>query len=126
MNEPGVEVEGLNRFVSTWRRAGADMADFKDANQRAGTIVVSAANLRVPRRTGALASSIRSARQVKKAVVYYGKASVPYAGPIHWGWPSHHIRAQPFVTDAAQETEPIWTREYSNDLQKIVDGIRGA
>jgi hypothetical protein len=32
------------------------------------------------------------------AVVRAGRASVPYAGPIHWGWPSRHITAQPFST----------------------------
>ena len=54
-----------------------------------------------------------------------GRASVPYAGAIHWGWPARNIRAQPFLTNAAASTEPTWVAQYLADIQKIVDQVRG-
>ena len=54
-----------------------------------------------------------------------GGASLPYAGPIHWGWPARRIEAQPFIADAAQATEPIWIPAYEADVQAAVDLVNG-
>ena len=51
---------------------------------------------------------------------------LPYAGPIHWGWPARGICAQPFMTDAAADTEPSWTRTYRAEVDRILDRIEGA
>jgi hypothetical protein len=51
---------------------------------------------------------------------------VPYAGPIHWGWPARHIKAQPWIYDAAQNSAEQWTGLYLAALEKIIDGIEGA
>ena len=50
---------------------------------------------------------------------------MPYAGAIHWGWPARNIVGQPFLTDAAKATEPIWVAQYLADIQKIVDKVKG-
>ena len=55
-----------------------------------------------------------------------GKATVPYGGAIHWGWPARDISANPFLTDAAKQTEPTWTAQYLADINKILDRVRGA
>lgn len=121
-----VRVDGLNRLVRTMRRAGADLQDFKDAHAKAASIVVSAANSRVPRRSGDLASTIRPAKQARRAIIYAGNARVKYANPIHWGWPARHIRANPFISNAAQQTEPVWTSAYFQELEDIINKIAGA
>ena len=36
-----------------------------------------------------------------------------------------NISAQPFLTDAAKATEPIWVAQYLADIQKIVDKVKG-
>jgi hypothetical protein len=120
------EVEGLSRFVSTMRRAGAELQDFKDANARAGNVIIGAARSRVPFRSGALAGSMRTARQARRVVVMAGRASVPYAGPIHWGWPARNISANPFLSNAAVESQPRWLTGYDSDLKKIVAKVSGA
>ena len=120
-----VTVEGLNRFVSTLKRAGVDLDDMKEANAKVGNIVAGAAESRAPRRSGKLAASIRSARQARRARVVAGRASVPYAGPIHWGWPARNITAQPFLTEAARATESQWFPEYVKDVQRIIDKVEG-
>jgi hypothetical protein len=50
---------------------------------------------------------------------------VPYAGPIHWGWPSRGIAAQPFVSDAAVRTETVWLPIYAAELQRLADRAGG-
>jgi len=58
-------------------------------------------------------------------VIRAGGASLRYAGPVHFGWPEHHIEAQPFITEAAQRTEPAWTHIYEDAVESVLDTIRG-
>lgn len=122
----GLRIEGLNELVRTMRKAGQDMEDLKDAHARAGEIVARAAEAMAPRRSGKLAGTIRAARQVRRARVQAGRASVPYAAPIHWGWPARNIEANPFLSEAARATEPQWRVEYERAVQDALDKVRGA
>lgn len=121
----GYRVEGLNDLARTMRRAGEDLTELKDAHAKAGGIVASYAESIAPRRSGKLAGSVRAARQVRRARIQAGRASVPYAGPIHWGWPARHIGAQPFMSDAAQATEPTWRPAYEAAVAKALEQVKG-
>lgn len=125
MPTPNVTIEGLPRLRRALREAGANLDDLKDANAAAGALVAGAAAARAPRRSGRLAASIRSSRAVGRASVLAGGASVPYAGPIHWGWAAHGIEAQPFATAAATATESAWLPIYERDLQRVLDTANG-
>lgn len=127
MTETGttLQIEGLATLVRTLKKAGVDISELKDAHRRAGEIVAHEAALRAPRRTGKLAGSIRAAKQVRRARVQAGGARVPYAGPIHWGWPSRGIAPQPFLTDAAQATESRWTAQYVKDVEAALSKVKG-
>lgn len=123
--QTGVQIEGLNTLVRTLNRAGEDISDLKDAHARAGEVVARQAAASAPRRSGALAASVRPARQARRARVQAGKASVPYAPPIHWGWPTRGIEAQPFVSEAAQATEPVWLPIYMADVKQALAKVKG-
>lgn len=123
--ETGVRIEGLDELARTMKRAGVDVDELKDAHWRAAQIVAARAAQTAPRRSGKLAGSVRAARQVKRARVQAGRASVPYAAPIHWGWPTHNIDANPFMSKAAQATEPEWVAAYLDDVQKALDKVKG-
>lgn len=123
MQDVSVRVEGASQLRRALRRAGRDLADLKEANSKVARLVASEAAVRAPRRTGKLAASIRGNRAAGKAVVSAGKAQVPYAAPIHWGWPSRHIRPNPWISKTAQQTQPIWLRGYEQEIQQIVDSI---
>jgi hypothetical protein len=125
MADEGVRVEGLNNLVRTMKRAGEDIAALKEAHARAGEIVAHEAEVIAPRRSGRLAGTIRAARQVRRARVQAGRSSVPYAGPIHWGWPARNIEANPFLSIAARNTEPRWVAQYRADVQKALDQVKG-
>jgi hypothetical protein len=69
---------------------------------------------------------VRGSGTQAAAIVRAGRAAVPYAGPIHWGWPSRHIKAQPWLYDAAVASQEQWTGVYLAALEKIIDDIEGA
>lgn len=125
MPAPQVQIDGLGKLRRALREAGDDLADLKDANAAAAALVAGAAAARAPRRSGRLAGSIRGNRAAGRASILAGGAAVPYAGPIHWGWPARGIEAQPFATEAAAATEAAWLSIYEHDLQRVLDTVNG-
>jgi hypothetical protein len=123
---PAVEVQGLRTLRRELKRAGASMQDLKDAHNDVAQHVVRAAAPGAPRRTGRLAGTQRGCGTQSAAVVRAGGAATPYAGPIHWGWPARHVKAQPWLYDAATRTQDTWTGIYLSALEKIIDKIQGA
>ena len=98
----GVSFDGLNKLRRAINKLDdAAKQDFKLAGYNAAQIVVDEAKRLVPVRSGALAKTIRAAKVVSGGKVYAGKAKVPYAGPIHFGWANRNIRPNPFLYDAA-------------------------
>ncbi len=75
----------------------------RDGHKEAARIVSTRATRTAPRRTGRLAGNVRPLGSLTKAQVAAGGARVPYAGPIHYGWPARGIEPQPFITDAVAE-----------------------
>lgn len=123
---PPVEVQGLKTLRRTLKRAGVSLQDLKDAHREVAETVVRAAAPHAPRRTGTLAGTTRPAGTQAAAIVRAGYASVPYAGPIHWGWPARHIKAQPWLYDAAVDSQDRWTGVYLAALEHIIKKVEGA
>jgi len=122
----GVEIIGLAELTRTLRKAGEDISELKEAHRAAGEIVASYASSIAPRRSGRLASSIRPMKQARRARVVAGRASVPYAQPIHWGWAARGIKGQPFLSDAARATEGQWLPKYLADVEAALERVVGA
>lgn len=120
-----VQVDGVKRLRRDLKKLGDNLDDLKDVNAQVAQIVATRAEARAPKRSGRLAASVRGNRAVGRATVLAGKSAVPYAGPIHWGWPKHHIEAQPFVSEAAEETEAEWLDLYSTGIDKAVEKLTG-
>ena len=117
----GVRVDGLSKLKKQFRAAGVDMAEMREAGKAAAEIVAVEARTRtVPRRSGALSDSIRSAGQVSGAVVRAGGARVPYAKVIHFGWPGHNIAPQPFLYDALDNRVSEVEAAYERSLETII------
>jgi hypothetical protein len=126
-NRGTVEIRGLSQLIRAIGVGGAQLEDLRAANVAAGNIVADAARGLAPRASGAMASAIVAGTAVRRAVV-----SVPrirYAKPVHVGWTSRggrHIDGRPFLSQAAEQTEPRWVDAYLADLEKIVDQIGGS
>jgi hypothetical protein len=88
-----VKVDGLNKTLTALQRAGVEVADLKAAM---GAIAAEGARLAsgfAPVRSGRLRNTIRGNKAKAKAVVIAGRAKVPYAGVINYGWNQPHAAA---------------------------------
>lgn len=122
---PLVEIDGARELRRTLRAAGDDMEDLKAANLAAANIAASAARGRAPRLTGALAGDIRASGTKTAGIVRAGRKRIPYAGPIHWGWPARGMKARPYITEGAQQTEPVWVPLYQREIDKALNKVKG-
>ena len=114
-----IQVRGARELAAGLRKAGIDLKDLREQNKQAAGIVTDEGRRQVPVRSGRLRKTIRAGATQKAGVV-------PYANPIHWGWPSHHIEPHPFLTQAAKDTEPEWVAIYQAGVEKIISRINGA
>lgn len=119
----GVRVDGLRQVQRSLERLGVEAADMRDAMQRIGALVAGTARTLVPRRRGRLAATIRPGRAKGKATVRAGSAAVPYAGPIHWGWPARNIAAQPFLVDALERDRRRVRRMLDDELGRLISRL---
>ncbi|QFG13041.1 hypothetical protein PBI_SCHIEBS_12 [Gordonia phage Schiebs] len=120
-----VRIEGGARLRRTLKAAGVDMKELSAINRKAANVVATAARPTAPVRSGALARSVRAGATAKAGVVRAGNKAVPYAGPIHWGWPARGIEPHPWIADAAQATESEWVAQYFEHVEDVLDSVKG-
>lgn len=118
-----VKVIGAANLERTLGNASRELEDLRGANTAAGAFVASASSAAAPRVSGMLAASVRGEAVTDGAEI---GSSLVYAGPIHNGWPRHHIVAQPFIRETAARTQPTWVEMYAGNLRRIIGKIRGA
>lgn len=121
--QPKIQVEGLREFQRVVRQV-KDREVTKavtEANKAAAQIVVDDAKPYAPRRSGRLANSVKAVNSARYSAVRAGTGkTVPYAGPIHYGWPARGIRPRPFLTvGIAKKSDEIRTK-YEDGLRKVV------
>lgn len=121
-DEVGVKIEGLSRLRKDLDALG-DGGILGDAMREVEDIVVDAATVLAPRRTGRLANRTKGTSSKFRARV---SNSLIYAAPIHWGWRRRGIEAQPYMSQAAEVTEPIWFGVIQDAVQQSLDRVRGA
>ena len=105
MVQPGVKIEGARELRKAARDIGGPEGRkaIRQSHKKIADVVTPTARRDVPVRNGKLKASIRPAGTLSKAEVRAGGARVPYAGPIHGGWPARNIAPNPFLTDAVSE-----------------------
>lgn len=112
----GFKVQGLSQVVRALQEMGLEVDDLKDAFAKIAQEGAEAAAAAAPRKSGRLAADIRGNRAKSKAVVTAGRVSVPYAGPINYGWPSRGIEPAGFMQQADQQMQPIALRLLEDDI----------
>lgn len=80
-----IRVEGLSRAVRDLARLGVDLEDLRAAFARIAAEAVPTYQRFTPRRSGRLRGDYRTGRTANRAVLYVGRASVPYAAAINYG-----------------------------------------
>ena len=115
------EIEGLREVQKALNKfSDATRKEMQSTHLKAAEIVVGASKRFVPIKTGALAQSIRPAAVMSGGRVKVGSASVPYAGPIHFGWPARSIKPQPFVYDALDTRRGEVSRLYEKRMAVLM------
>lgn len=116
----GYQVEGLNQVVRALQELGVETDDLKEAFS---TIAAEGGRVMagfVPQRSGRLASSVRGNRAKSKAVVTVGRASIPYAGAIQWGWPKRGIRPSGFFEKTDAVMSPRALQMLETEINRII------
>lgn len=116
-----IEVVGSAELQSTLKRAAEKVQDLSGPNREVSDLWASTA--KPPRRTGALAGSIRGASTSTEAAV---EATVPYAGVIEYGWPGHNIEAASYLRDAFATIEPQAMAIYEKAVDDVLADVKGA
>lgn len=124
--KPRVQIVGAKKLRKELKRAGFDMRNLREPHMESARVVAYAGKPDTPRDTGALAATVRPAGTQTMGIVRAGKASVPYANPIHWGWPDRNITAQPWLSEAAERTEPTWLQIFLDYLNEVLSRVEGA
>jgi hypothetical protein len=116
-----VQVTGAKELRAALRRAGADVKDMTRINKSVAEIVAADARQKAPARSGRLRKSIRAGGRQSAGYVSAGRSrTVPYAGPIHYGWPARNIESQPFLLDAMGAKEGEVIRQYQDHIADLV------
>lgn len=150
-SKPGVRVVGQKELTRILKALGPDAVDeIKRAHLEAAKIVERAAKPKAPahgpgrsvisgapywyggprHRSGQMRGTIRSAGTQRGGFVRAGRKAVPYAGPVHFGWPSRPnpdrrwfggpIAPNPFLYDALDERR----EEVADAFARYIDDIR--
>lgn len=116
MAEFSTDTSQLDQLVRQLRELGPELGELDDANAQAGRAVVNAA--RPPRRSGALAASLR-ADATRGGVAFASTAR--YWTFVHWGAPRRNIKARPFYVEAIHAATERITAVYA---EHATDTIR--
>lgn len=120
-----VRVEGADKLRAGLKRAGDDLEDGKEVHAQIAKVVADAAQPPVGE-SGRTEASVRPGATKRAAVVRAGKASLPYVGVDHYGWPQKNIAENPWLVRAGQETENTWYPLYEKYVERSLDKIQGA
>jgi HK97 gp10 family phage protein len=116
-----IQIEGLKETQAALRAVSNDLkTEMKPTHLKAAQIIVDGSKRYVPVRSGKLAASIRAAATQTGGRVRAGFAAVPYAGPIHFGWPARRIKPQPFIYDAMDDRRAEVLKVYADRISRIV------
>lgn len=121
---PFHEVDGLKDLAKALRKLEDKdfIKELKAANKRASEAAVAAAKAEAPVRSGRLRDSIKpNVTQTSGGLKAGTAARVPYAGPIHFGWPRRFIPANPFIYRGLDKAMPEIIKAYEEDVVKLFE-----
>lgn len=121
-----IQVKGADELARTLRKVGEGLEDLTEPNRDAAEIAARASAALAPVRTGRLKRTIAASGSRAAAIVRAGNRSVPYAPPIHWGWPGRNIIPQPFLSDGVKDSEGRWIPVYEDYVDEYLHTVKGA
>lgn len=97
---PAIEVSGIRDLRRDLRVINRTLdRELSKELREAVRPVLREAVMLTPKRSGKLAGSLRPYASGSSVGI---RSRLPYANPIHWGWPSRKIAASEFITRAVK------------------------
>lgn len=122
----GIKIDGLRELQKRAHQDGpAAKKELREASKEAATMVRNAAVPLAPRgKTRRLAKSVGVVVSQTTAAVKAGSATrVPYAGPVHFGWPLRGIAAQPFLYRAMKGRLRAIRQNYERRIERLAQRL---
>lgn len=111
-----VRVGGVREMQAALKRVAHDAADMTAAHKAVSAALVPGVALRTPRRTGALSQSWSGGGTKTRARL---TSSLPYAGPIEYGWSERGIEPARMVRDTVDASQREIVDAYQHELAKL-------
>jgi HK97 gp10 family phage protein len=118
----GVHFKGLRETVRSLEKLGVQVSDLKAAFKKIGNLVATDAKSRAPKKSGALAATIKPSNTKNKSVIRAGSARVPYAGVIHYGG-YNNIEPHPYLTNAVDAKQKEAVNVMEEELDKLIRSL---
>ena len=120
-----IKVTGLSKVQRDLRKLSTDALDlnkteFLETNKQVAEIIIGESKKYVPVVSGALAAAVKNASTKKSAKVRAGNVAVPYAGPIHFGYPKRAIKPNPFFYEAIDSRRNEVAKKYADLVSSLI------
>jgi len=125
-----IEVQGAKKLIRQINQLDNGLKqELKGVFIESAAIVYRRALPKVPVRSGRLKDTVRKSATTRQGSVKAGNAKVPYAGPIHFGWPNRPnynkewfggpIAPNPFLYAALDERRDDVEFQFYKGLMKV-------
>ena len=120
----GIALEVTNQ--AAWdgllRDMTRDLGDLKAPLTEGGAALLASARAGAPHRTGAMAAAHSGSYTGRNR--YTITVAHPGAAAVHWGWPGHGIRRQPWIV-ARSWHDTAWLERATAGVQTLLDTAAG-
>jgi HK97 gp10 family phage protein len=117
-----IKVEGLAELRKGLKDLDAKFPkELNKVAKASAEVVATEARQIVPRRSGALQSSIKASGLAKGGVVKSG--GLAYHRVIHFGWPRHNIKPNPFLYHALDNRHDEVVEKFEREVQALVNKV---
>lgn len=121
MGRTGIDVQGLDRVTAKLLSTGVELNDLRGASEAISKDAAALVRARVPKRSGALARSVKAEATRNRASVSIGSAAVPYAAAINYGWPKRKILAANFIEAVDTDVRQMAERKIEKAIRQLLE-----
>jgi hypothetical protein len=118
-----VKVTGDREVAAQFRALGFKARDLSRVFTQIGSEVARDARGLAPKDSGRLAVDVRVGAARTRASIAVGRGSVPYAGPINYGWRKRNIEPSLFMNRAADSKADSAADQLAREMQRLIDSV---
>ena len=121
--DTSVRIDGVRQAARDLERLGVRVEDLRAAFGRISSEALPIYQGFTPVRSGRLRGDYRPAKTKNRAVLYVGRTSVPYAGPLNYGWSRRNIAPANFIARGDEVMGPKAVDAIEAELNYLITTI---